>query len=313
VSAIAGLVAAFGVLWLGLATVAARRQPRPAPSRPGEGSPPSGAPDRAAIERRRVRWGYRGGLGVWAVAWTPLALLAFFASAGADPSTLVWAVVVSGTVGAAVAVPFHGAARSRLQKLYGFTAEGLFTWPVPEAPAPGLDRVQKAASFAYASWITLGAAVLLLLIGLAVGPGSVDGSGSNAFLPSQVGIVLALIVVLFGVLRGLYHYNVARAASAPSSATVDGASQPSSEGAALLRTQLGAALLPWNPFVGLLLGVALGSFLRWSPYGFVWAFLPVTYLGLALLSGCFGSTAWSSGSVAPPSPTVPNPSAPAPA
>jgi hypothetical protein len=53
-------------------------------------------------------------------------------------------------------------------------------------------------------------------------------------------------------------------------------------------------LLPWNPLLGLFIGVALQSSLSWSPYFLAWAFLPVTLLGIALLGGCFGRTRWSS-------------------
>jgi hypothetical protein len=105
-------------------------------------------------------------------------------------------------------------------------------------------------------------------------------------------MLLTAGILIFVGLRIFYHGGLAAVVRSESGTS----SEPSlarSDRPAVWRTQLGAALLPLNPLTGLLLGWTLQSVFPWSPYALAWAFLPFTLLGIALLGGSFGLTAWS--------------------
>ncbi len=310
VSAIAGGLVGLGLLWLARSMIAHRRARSSGQGGPGGPSAARPEVDLDQVERRHIRREYFLGLAVWVMAWTPLALLSVFTSLGSDPTLLGWLVVLSGVAGALAAIPLHAAARSRLQKLHGIKTGELFDWHPPELSTPGFARAQSATGFAYASW-AIGAILLLLLVfdlSTSPLPAVGAGAGTSPVIPavSPGWIILGGVTVLFAALRGLYHDGLAKAAATAQSGG-DVATIRSKEGGAMsLRTHVGAALLPWNPFLGLLLGFAFSGVLSVSPYLVAWAFLPVTLLGIAILLGAFGPTDWSPESSDDPRPVPPD-------
>jgi hypothetical protein len=298
VSALAGTLAGLGLLWLAVGLLVRRRDRSSARVPPARTNVAPPEIDPVQVERRHIRREYFLGLGVWALAWTPLALLSVLTNLGSDPTLLAWLVVLSGVLGALVVIPFHATARSRLQKLYGVRTGEFFDWHPPELSPPAFERAQSATGFAYASWAVGAIMLLLLVFDLSTSPLPTVGAGSGtspvltAISPGW--IVLGAVTVLFAALRGLYHDGLARAAATPpTGGDVEADSSTGKEGVTL-RTHVGAALLPLNPFLGLLLGFALSSVVSVSPYLVAWAFLPVTLLGIAILLGAFGPTDWSS-------------------
>ena len=268
-----------------------RRPARAGASGPADGTPSAIELDRA--ERRRIRQSYFRGLGAWAIAWAPLSLIVLFE--GPAGLTDGWALVALplGVLGAAFAVPFFASARSRLQNLYGFSAAESIAGRRPDSPRLSYERVGWAASFSYASWVAGGVLALTALLA-AVGSDttSVSLGGTEAGVSVDPGwLIVGTITVVFVALRALFHYHLARAASTPPTGASPAPSER--EGMGGFRTQVGAVLLTLNPFVGLLLGLGFQSVIPWSPFLLAWVFLPVTYLGIAVLSGCFGPTAWS--------------------
>ncbi|HUI38747.1 MAG TPA: hypothetical protein VLY85_03845, partial [Thermoplasmata archaeon] len=305
VGAAAGALLGLGLLWLAiwaLATPRARaRDDGPSPS--GVSPTASGGTERA--DRRQIRRAYLGGLGVWVLVWTPFVLIALFASSTADSTTLAGVILLSAVVGAAVTIPFHGSARSRLQTMHGVTTGELLGGAHPPFPKPAFERVQRAAYYAYGSWAAGAALLIVLMIDVASGlpttAGSTPGSGTGGIAPAPGWIVLGAIAVLFAGLRALYHYNLIRAATTPVAEESGEVELDAVDGPSIRRTQVGAALVPLSPFVGFLLGLVLQTVVPASPYLLAGLFVPLNFLGIAVLLGCFGPTVWSSaGADGPP-------------
>ncbi|HEY6237906.1 MAG TPA: hypothetical protein VIZ68_01815, partial [Thermoplasmata archaeon] len=284
----AGTVVLFAVAWSN------RRRGRAAPIVAADTGPSDSARADADPLLRPIRRAYLAGLAVWVVLWAPLSFLAFLSGSGPDTGSLWVAIVVGGVVGAVATFPIHHMIRQRLQRVHGIFGDQLLGQPPTELADYAFDRVRAASYFAYASWAAGLAVVVVLWTVLAGGPGPGGASayGPVSTGPSPAALALVATLLLFVALRSLYHLGIERAVSArPSNGADPGnGSVPRGPG---LRTQLGALLLPWNPLVGLILGVALQSVLPWSAYLVAWAFLPVTLLGVALLSGCIGKTTWT--------------------
>lgn len=283
-----------GIVWLGLSTLSRR----PAESRAEDGSGPLRG--RAAETARdspagpRTRRLYVAGLAVWVVAWSPVALLALLAGSGLAAAVLPTVIVVGGVIGAVAAAAFHGSVRTRLQGRYGLTMTQLLTTSDLE-PRPASPVAVRWASYAaYASWAAGGALLLLTGYGLAGGFDLVRAStptGGGTTEGPPAGLILSAVLLVVVLLRVAFHVGLALAAAQDGSQS-SGAG-PSRERAVTFRTMVGAALLPWNPLVGLIFGWALQSFLPFSPYLPAVVFLLVTLLGAAILGGCFGRTLWS--------------------
>jgi hypothetical protein len=112
---------------------------------------------------------------------------------------------------------------------------------------------------------------------------------SQAVTPSVLACVLACLLCAFVLVRVLYHIRL-------TSTTV--LKDEENGGTSVLtgsnlRGILGAALLPWNPLVGALLGLMFQPVLSASPFLLAWAFLVINMIGIALLLGAFGPTPWT--------------------
>jgi hypothetical protein len=286
-AAVAALIAAVGILWL-MVVFVARRSMRAITPPAEETETPSEVSSQGLKWMSRLRSAYLKGLLCWVAVWIPLFILAFVPSTVGSNPALPYVIIAGGVFGAILAIPFHTKVRRALQSFLSGAPNRQDYY--------AFDRSHFVAYFAYASWFF--AFLMLLAVWItAVSTRSSEyvTSGSNGTpVLGAAAIVLVILVVTVVVLRTLYHNDLAsamgeaRRAYAPFS----GASQPWS--GEELRTKIGAALIPWNPLVGLILGWALQPVTTWSPFVFAWAFLPVTLLGMALLGGFFGKTAWAS-------------------
>jgi hypothetical protein len=114
-------------------------------------------------------------------------------------------------------------------------------------------------------------------------------SDTQASTPSALVWVLAFLLVAFVLVRIIYHLRL-------STTTVLKEGETGGAGflsRSALRGSLGAALLPWNPLVGALLGLMFQPVLNVSPFVLAWAFLVINVIGIALLLGVFGPTPWT--------------------
>lgn len=113
-------------------------------------------------------------------------------------------------------------------------------------------------------------------------------SDTQAAAPSALVWVLGILLVAFGVVRIIYHLRLA------STTVLRGESRGTTVlTRSSLRGALGAALLPWNPLVGALLGLMFQPVLNVSPFLLAWVFLVANLVGIALLLGAFGPTPWT--------------------
>ncbi len=244
--------------------------------REGRSAPGADAP---SAEARAAR-SYRYALVAWAAAWSPLAVLALIPG-GSAQTTLFLALIAVGLLGgAAASAPFVTRVRRELASSTGFSTSAWMDGSISAPPGSPLDRMRWTSAFAYASWLAAFGILVVLIADLA---GAVSADGFTS-----VGAPIVVLVVSFAVLRILYHHGLARLTAVEMDGNRVGAS--AAQG---FRSAAGAALLPWNPFVGLLIGVAVASGGAGDPFLFAWAFLPVTLLGIALSCGAFGPTLWS--------------------
>ncbi|HEV2519399.1 MAG TPA: sialidase family protein [Thermoplasmata archaeon] len=293
-----GLMLGVGVLWMAGWALARRRlrphEPRGLPTEP-KGFPPA---DSDEEERARIQVAYRRGLGLWLIVWSPLALLSILPSPGVDPSLFGWASVGGVFLGVVLTIPFLGAARSRLLRRHGVSLDRSYGESPPDGGGSDVGPAQRAAWWAFGSWVAGGFLLLVLFGDLVSGTPPTYGTASEAGsipppLPPEW-ILLGVATVVFAVLRVLYHLAMASAVGRPPPSGWTGSPETLAVRASVRRTQIGAILLPWNPFVGLLLGFELPAVFPVSPYLIALAFLPVTVLGIALLGGGFGPTVWTS-------------------
>ncbi|HTT25480.1 MAG TPA: hypothetical protein VMH90_00765, partial [Thermoplasmata archaeon] len=292
--AAAGVVALSGV-WLLANLVAYRRSyPRPFPAT----SDATVVPGEEEVRRRRaatLSHRYRVGLGIWALAWAPLLLLAFFPAYGGDPAILTGAAVIGATLGALTSSFYIGEVRRRLQVSSGATIERLLGGDDARAEEVPFQMTRQLALFAYGSWTAVLVFLSLFFVTVTGGFGS-EGFGSTgdpAAGPATVSagdvLVLASLLVAVG-LRALYHYQLAVATSLTQARAPP---NPGTRDWAGVRSSLGAALLVWNPLVGLIVGTVLSGMLPDGPQVLAEAAVPVTLLGIALLAGAFGPTRWA--------------------
>ncbi|MCI4330588.1 MAG: hypothetical protein L3K19_01915 [Thermoplasmata archaeon] len=292
---VGALLAVVGVLWL----IAAAWVQRGAVSYrwgPSESHhDPRSAEAPAWSARRSLKLNYVEALAIWALAWLPLALLAFSPSASQSP-LLPYVIVLGAALGAVAGAPLHHRLRLRLREESALPPDWLFGGSQSPAGSGRSERVRLTCGLAYASWLVGGALLLLIGFGPAGGLDLNSSSGTGPALgfalPPPGALVLGVVILCVVGLRALYHVRLAASVS-------EGTTLYPATGAdwmdrsSIRRTQLGAALLPFNPMTGLLLGWAFQSALPWSPFVLAWAFLPVTILGMALLGGCFGRSAWA--------------------
>jgi hypothetical protein len=284
---IAVLIAGIGVIWL-IVVFAARRSMRALARAENKDASPAERPSLGTVWVSRLSSAYLKGLLCWMIVWIPLFLLAFIPSSlGSDP-VLPYAIIAGGVVGAIIAIPFHTRVRTALQSFLS----GGSVRPEPLT----FDRAHTVAYFAYASWFF--AFLMLIAVGiLAVSTSSsvaVTSGTTGTPVLSAAAILLVMLVVVVVCLRALYHNSMASALDDARRVYSQDNSPVQLLGGDSLRTKIGAALIPWNPLVGLILGWALQPITTWSPFVMAWIFLPVTLLGMALLGGYFGRTAWAS-------------------
>ncbi|MCI4318902.1 MAG: hypothetical protein L3K23_02060 [Thermoplasmata archaeon] len=254
---------------------------------------------------RTVRLAYLASLGAWAAVWIPLAVLAFLPDQRPVPSGVELAVLFGGIGGPLITFPIHHILRARLQRMHGVSEDQLFGGMASGPVGREFEQIRTASYFAYASWAA-GVAVVVALgtalwSGSAAGVSPPNGPVVSGPSPAAVGVVVA--VVLFGILRTLYHLGLEQSVSATATPPAD-AEVVLRRNASDRRARLGAALLPWNPLTGLIVGAAMAPTTSWSPFFLAWVFLPITLLGIALLSGCFGSSTWSSSALSPESSSI---------
>jgi hypothetical protein len=294
VDAVAALLAGIGSLMLAVVVLSNRRRTRAGPVAVRDAAPHVEDRSCEVAPLRTVRRLYRAGLGAWVVVWLPLAILTFLPSQPPAPASLELAAVVGGVVGTLVTAPLHHVLRARLLQTQGIGAEHLLGESAGVRVGRNAERIRTTSYLAYASWAA-GIAVLVSLwstLADASAAGVITGIAANPLGPSPLEVALGVSVVAFTALRTAYHVGLQRSVAATESPGPRGPASPRAWSEEL-RTWLGAALLPWNPLLGLIVGAALQSSLSWSPYFLAWAFLPVTLLGIALLGGFFGRTSWS--------------------
>lgn len=282
------LALAVGLMLLGLGWIAAVVGiPRLARrSRTARADPP--VPTEAAGTLGTIRLRYRLGLVVWAIAWSPLAVIALLGPPGGDPSAVVPVALVAGVIGALAAIPWHWSARRRLAYLLGSPDPPMFSVLPPPEEGEGEPSARRADRPWLDSWAVAAVLGLVLLLGLPIGGSGGIASGGSASPEGAIygSIVLALLAA-FVVLRALYHARFSRNLR---EVGVDPGSPDPSEAPVRRRIAWGAALLPLNPWVGLVAAYALGMMLPVAAGIGVWIALPLTYLGIALLLGGFGPT-----------------------
>jgi hypothetical protein len=260
------------------------------------------APDLDDSERRlrvttqKARRDYRITLYCWLGAWSPLVLLAFFPSAS-DMSALLWPAVVGGAaLGAVLVFPFDVRMRRNLPSWQRpglldsfFSKGGMWTSFVGTGVSESDQRVNRmgvTSTLLRISWVlgVLAGVVMFITI-----PLWLTSSDTLAATPSALVWIPACLLVAFVLVRVIYHLRLA-------STTV---LKEGENGGTVVLTKsslrgiVGAALLPWNPLVGALLGLLFQSTLNVSPFLLAWAFLVVNVIGIALLLGAFGPTPWT--------------------
>ncbi len=289
ITGIAALLSLVGLLWFLVARRARRVMHRLDGESPGAPRPePVSSPPGVATL-------YRKGLVMWGVVWVPLVLLAYASASGGSDPLFPYLIVGGGILGTFLALPFLWGARKSVQEANGLRTFGSYL--VGERwtdRARAFDRSQAAVDFAYASWVGGFLALLALLFAIIFTPYAPVTSGAVTTPQLSVAAtILLLIVVAVVVLRALYHGELGAVVGAATAGRRAPARRSREGTARLLRTWTGAALLPWNPFVGLLLGWALQPLTSMSPYVLALVFLPVTLLGMLVLNGGFGKTAWA--------------------
>ena len=195
-----------------------------------------------------------------------------------------------------IGFPIHHLIRRRLQATHGVFEAQLLGEPAVGPKGHAFDQVRTTSHLAYVSWFAALAVGVLLWMVLAGGSQAAGPGTSNGGPAGLSAIELALVGAIVGFvgLRFLYHLGIERSVFGRTSSTRSTVI-PSRPGREHLRVWLGAALIPWNPVVGLVLGLGLQSTLPWSPYLLAWVCLPVTLCGIALLGGGLGRTVWSPG------------------
>jgi uncharacterized membrane protein len=251
---------------------------------------------RLQITTQKAKRDYRIALYCWLGVWSPLVLLAFFPTVS-DMSALLWPALVGGAaVGAVLVFPFDVRMRRNLPSWQRpglldsfFSKGGVWTSFVGFEGAQSEDRVNRmraTSALLRISWALGFLAGVMMLVSIPIWATS---SGTQVTTPSVLVCILAFFLVAFVLVRVIYHLRLA-------SATVlidgenGGTAVPTKSS---LRGILGAALLPWNPLVGALLGLMFQPELNVSPFLLAWAFLVVNMIGIAILLGAFGPTPWT--------------------
>lgn len=292
-----GVVAGVGLAYLGATRRVQRRlgdaasaSKKNVPEKP----PVVGSPE---AELRLAQRDYRRGLLVWLLAWIPLLLVAATpGSTGAGGfSWLVGLSLVGGVLGGLGSIPFHTSTRRRLQQLHQIRPLAIFRED-PSAKGTAAERVGRAALADYASWVAgfLMVALFLSALGgliLRVDPSAGYSPFSNDLAPGAYVLLGSVVVVVL--LRMALHASLSDAMALDRADVSDGPDVAVVSPRLVLRGRVGAALLVWNPFVGLLIGWTLQPAFPSAPSVLPWAFLPVTLLGMALLWGFYGGTSWS--------------------
>lgn len=297
--ALAGALFLVGGLWM----LSNRRRPRGAASDPPAKAGPSSVSSEDALlppraSRSETERSYRVGLAMWTLVWIPVAVALLSPGGAAMNGWTPLLVVACGSVGALLAVPYHGHIRRSLQDAHGVLPGNILGFdrdPTPRGFA--FEPVRRAARCAAASWVVAAAVVVVAapfllgdaLLSSATTFDSVETSTQLGF----GGYLLAALVVLFVVLRGMYHESLADAASLARTRSSPPKLKTRMTGDLARHTRWGARLLALNPFAGLVLGWALQPAFPEGPYLLPGVFLVSTLLGAALLGGGFGRSTWA--------------------
>ncbi|HEV2429548.1 MAG TPA: hypothetical protein VGV64_06875, partial [Thermoplasmata archaeon] len=251
-----------------------------------------------------TRLRYRLGLVVWAIAWSPLALIALLGPPGGDPAAVVPVALAMGVIGTLAAIPWHWSARRRLSNLLGNPDPPMFSLLPPPEAGEGEPSTRRADRPWLDSWAVAAVLGLVLLLGLPIGGSGGLASGDSPSLEGVVygSIVLALLTA-FVCLRALYHARFSRNLLEVGLGSGSVGSTDPSGASVQKRIALGAVLLPLNPWVGLVATYALGTMLPVAAGIGIWIALPLTYLGIALLLGGFGPTFGPAGLLGSAGPT----------
>ena len=289
VAAFAVFLVVLGIVWIFLVLRAGKNMRPVGPSSGGANVPPGGN----ALTYPRTA--YLRGLLVWFLLWSPLSMLLFAPGLQQNNPLIPWLIVTEGVLGAIFVAPFHSGVRRSLvlglQKYIFHNPDG----------ARGFGRGSLAGTeagmvsyFAYASWVAT--FFLLIAVGLFDTTSPVQAPLSTSVGGGTVLNAMAMFLVVMALavagLRVLYHDGLG-AAMREATVLMQGPPPPATGKWDTLRTRVGAALLPWNPLVGLILGWALEPVLSWSPFVLAFLFLPVTLLGMAIQAGLLGRTAYS--------------------
>jgi hypothetical protein len=262
-----------------------------------EGSPDPNDPEyRLRVLTQKAKRDYRIALYCWLAAWSPLVVLAFLPSAS-DMSALLWPALVGGAaLGTVLVFPFDVRMRRNLPSWQRpglldtfFRKGGMWTSFVATRDSGSEERVNRMGatnSLLRISWALGFLAGVVMLATISLWATNTD---SQAVTPSVLACVLACLLCAFVLVRVLYHIRL-------TSTTV--LKDEENGGTSVLtgsnlRGILGAALLPWNPLVGALLGLMFQPVLSASPFLLAWAFLVINMIGIALLLGAFGPTPWT--------------------
>jgi hypothetical protein len=294
VSAFAGLLVIVGGALMGSSLVTRWK-------RRGSGSSvASSEPAPSPNEPTTVISAYRRGLLLWALGWVALAALAFSASSSAsfsDAPYLIVTVAVLATIGGFF---FQSSARQALQRAHALRPEDYFTGrSLGASRGGGEERVRVASFYAYLSWGLGFVLVIYLLLVLSGGIGlttqPVYGPAMAAPQLSEGAFFLVGLIGGVALLRSASHYEMAAALRAVRRDLGIAELPPAQARNAKRRDGLAAILLPWNPFTGLLVGLALQPVYPGAVLALAWVCLPITLLGLALVGGFLGRSAWTLG------------------
>ncbi|MDE1822590.1 MAG: hypothetical protein KGI98_17275 [Euryarchaeota archaeon] len=291
---LAVLTVGIGLAWLGVTRRARRRLEA---ARPPSGERGNASEAAASKEPQRVLNDYRRGLLVWLLAWAPLLILGLAPGTGAAGG-FVWVsglAMVGGILGGIGAMPFHAAVRRALQQSYQVRPERLF-FEDPSTMGLAQERVRLAALAAYASWAAGFLVVSVFLLALEGSITRADVTSAYSPLANQLAsgaYILLGAVLLVTLLRTVLHASLADSMALVRARMTLGSDEAPIPPSTILRGRIGAALLVWNPFVGLLVGWAMQPAFPSAPSMLPWAFLPVTLLGMAILWGLYGATSWS--------------------
>ncbi len=245
---------------------------------------------------QRARRDYRIVLYCWLGVWSPLLLLVFFPS-GTTASMLIWpALLIGASAGTILTIPFDIRMRRHLASWQRpglldtiFHSGGFWTSFLGSADLDPDQKVNRTAATGVLLNTSRVVGGLLVLAMLASIPYVGFGSSPPLGLLSPLAWVLVGLIVVFELLRAVYHMRLA-------TTTVHGESgweETELSTGGRRRGVVGAALLPWNPLVGGLLGLLFQPLLPGGPYVLVWGFLLVNLLAAGLLLGAFGASPWS--------------------